>query len=182
MRHDGGDAETGFGVELGTGLAWADPALGLTFDLSARTLLTHDAEGRGDRGVAAQFAFDPDGASARGLSLGLTQDWGGQAAGGLDALFADAPLEDRTGSGSNMAESRWVAEAAYGLPVFGGRFTGSPHIGLGLATGARDYTLGWRLTPTIDAPDLSFGVRALRRESDLTAPEHAVGFEATARW
>ena len=61
-------------------------------------------------------------------------------------------------------------------------FTGSPHIGLGLATGARDYTLGWRLTPTIDAPDLSFGVRALRRESDLTAPEHAVGFEATARW
>ena len=181
-RHDGGDAETGFGVELGTGLAWADPALGLTFDLSARTLLTHDAEGRGDRGVAAQFAFDPDGASARGLSLGLTQDWGGQAAGGLDALFADAPLEDRTGSGSSMAESRWVAEAAYGLPVLGGRFTGSPHIGLGLATGARDYTLGWRLTPTIDAPDLSFGVRALRRESDLTAPEHAVGFEATARW
>ena len=179
-RHDGGDAETGFGVEVGTGLAWVDPKLGLTFDLSARTLLTHDAEGREDRGVAAQLAFDPDQASARGLSLGLTQDWGGQAAGGLDALFSDAPLEDRTGSG--MAESRWVAEAAYGLPVFGGRFTGSPHMGLGLATGARDYTLGWRLEPAANAPAVSFGVQATRRESDGAAPEHTVGFEINARW
>ena len=179
-RHDGGDAETGFGVELGTGLAWVDPKLGLTFDVSARTLLTHDAEGREDRGVAAQLAFDPDRASARGLSLGLTQDWGGQAAGGLDALFSDAPLEDRTGSG--MAESRWVAEAAYGLPVFGGRFTGSPHMGLGLATGARDYTLGWRLTPAAGGPAVSFGVQATRRESDGTVPEHTVGFEINARW
>ena len=179
-RHDGGDAETGFGVEVGTGLAWVDPKLGLTFDVSARTLLTHDAEGREDRGVAAQLAFDPDQASARGLSLGLTQDWGGQAAGGLDALFSDAPLEDRTGSG--MAESRWVAEAAYGLPVFGGRFTGSPHMGLGLATGARDYTLGWRLEPAANAPAVSFGVQATRRESDGAAPEHTVGFEINARW
>ena len=179
-RHDGGDAETGFGVEVGTGLAWVDPKLGLTFDLSARTLLTHDAEGREDRGVAAQLAFDPDQASARGLSLGLTQDWGGQAAGGLDALFSDAPLEDRTGSG--MAESRWVAEAAYGLPVFGGRFTGSPHMGLGLATGARDYTLGWRLEPAAGGPAVSFGVQATRRESDGTVPEHTVGFEINARW
>ena len=179
-RHDGGDAETGFGVEVGTGLAWVDPKLGLTFDVSARTLLTHDAEGREDRGVAAQLAFDPDQASARGLSLGLTQDWGGQAAGGLDALFSDAPLEDRTGSG--MAESRWVAEAAYGLPVFGGRFTGSPHMGLGLATGARDYTLGWRLEPAAGAPAVSFGVQATRRESDGTVPEHTVGFEINARW
>ena len=179
-RHDGGDAETGFGVEVGTGLAWVDPKLGLTFDVSARTLLTHDAEGREDRGVAAQLAFDPDGASARGLSLGLTQDWGGQAAGGLDALFSDAPLEDRTGS--SMAESRWVAEAAYGLPVFGGRFTGSPHMGLGLATGARDYTLGWRLTPAAGGPAVSFGVQATRRESDGTVPEHTVGFEINARW
>ena len=179
-RHDGGDAETGFGVEVGTGLAWVDPKLGLTFDVSARTLLTHDAEGREDRGVAAQLAFDPDQASARGLSLGLTQDWGGQAAGGLDALFSDAPLEDRTGSG--MAESRWVAEAAYGLPVFGGRFTGSPHMGLGLATGARDYTLGWRLEPAAGGPAVSFGVQATRRESDGTVPEHTVGFEIDARW
>lgn len=66
--------------------------------------------------------------------------------------------------------------------VFGGRFTGSPHVGLGLSNTARDYTLGWRLTPGANAPALGFGVKATRRESDTAAPEHAVGFEVRARW
>ena len=29
VRHDGGDAETGFGVDIGAGLAWTDPERGL---------------------------------------------------------------------------------------------------------------------------------------------------------
>ena len=181
-RHDGGDAETGFGVELGGGLAWVDPALGLSLDLSGRTLVAHGSDDLEDRGFAASLAFDPDPATARGPSLTLTQDWGGAAQGGLDALFASDPLADRTGGGE--ATARWSAEAAYGLPAFGGAFTGSPHVGLGLATGARDYTLGWRLTPAANAnaPDLSLGVRAMRRESDTAAPEHTAGFEAVVRW
>ncbi|MCY4284137.1 MAG: hypothetical protein OXC65_02215 [Thiotrichales bacterium] len=32
---DGGDAETGLGVELGGGMAWVHPTLGLSLDLSA---------------------------------------------------------------------------------------------------------------------------------------------------
>ncbi|MDE0408577.1 MAG: hypothetical protein OXN81_12015, partial [Alphaproteobacteria bacterium] len=181
-RHDGGDAETGFGVELGGGLAWTDPGVGLSLDLSGRTLVAHDDGGLEDRGVSAQLSFDPPPASGRGLSLGLGQDWGGQASGGLDALFQPEPLEDR-GEGNSEAVSRWSMEAAYGLPAFGGRFTGSPYMGLGLATGARDYTLGWRLAPeAAHAPNLSFGLRATRRESDARAPEHTVGVEIGARW
>ena len=179
-RHDGGDAETGFGVELGGGFAWVDPVLGLSLDVSGRTLLAHEDDDLEDRGVSAALAFDPAPATGRGLSLSLRQDFGGQASGGLDALFNPAPLEDRTGS---EAASRWTMEATYGVPAFGGRFTGSPHVGLGLATGARDYSLGWRLTPEgRAAPDLSLGVKATRRESDAAAPEHTVGVEATMRW
>ena len=179
-RHDGGDAETGFGVELGGGLAWNDPALGLTLDLSGRTLIAHGNDDLKDRGYSASLAWDPDPATKRGPSFSLTQDWGGQARGGLDALFQTAPLADRTGGGEPTA--RWQAEAAYGFPVFGDRFTGSPHMGLGLATGSRDYSLGWRLTPTVRSPDLSFGLKATRRENDGTVPEHTFGFEAVARW
>ena len=178
-RHDGGDAETGFGVELGGGIAWSDPALGLSLDVSGRTLLAHENDDLKDRGYAASLAFDPAPGTQRGPSLNLRQEFGGQASGGLDALFQPAALEDRTGT---EAASRWSMEAAYGFPAFGGRWTGSPHVGLGLATGARDYSLGWRLTPEADAPDFSFGLRAARRESDADAPEHTVGFEATARW
>ena len=179
-RHDGGDAETGFGVELGGGVAWVDPGLGLSLDVSGRTLIAHGNDDLKDRGYAAALAFDPDPATRRGASLSLRQEFGGQANGGLDALFQPATLEDRTGS---EATSRWAMEAAYGFPAFGGRWTGSPHVGLGLATGARDYSLGWRLTPeAASAPDLSFGLKATRRESDTAQAEHTVGFEATARW
>ena len=190
MRHDGGDAETGFGVELGGGLAWVDPALGLSLDVSGRTLIAHGNDDLKDRGYAASLAFDPDPATKRGPSLTLTQDWGGQAKGGLDALFTPQTLDRRGGSGE--AAARWRAEAAWGFPAFSGRFTGSPHVGLGLATGARDYSVGWRLTPAApsagsgqanaNAPDISFGVKATRRENDWTEPEHSVGFEAVARW
>ena len=178
-RHDGGDAETGFGVELGGGVAWVDPGLGLSLEVSGRTLIAHGNDDLKDRGYAASLAFDPDPATRRGPSLSLRQEFGGQAQGGLDALFRPATLEDRTGS---EATSRWAMEAAYGFPAFGGRWTGSPHVGLGLATGARDYSLGWRLAPETNAPDLSFGVKASRRETDTDAPEHTVGFEVRARW
>ena len=178
-RHDGGDAETGFGVELGGGIAWVDPGLGLSLDVSGRTLIAHGNDDLKDRGYAASLAFDPDPATRRGPSLSLRQEFGGQANGGLDALFQPAALEDRTGG---EATSRWAMEAAYGFPAFGGRWTGSPHVGLGLAAAARDYSVGWRLAPETNAPDLSFGVKASRRETDTDAPEHTVGFEVRARW
>ena len=117
-RHDGGDAETGFGLELGAALAWSDPALGLTLEVSGRTLLAHENDDLKDRGFAASLGFDPSPASERGPSLTLRQELGGQATGGLDAMFRPGPLEDRAGS---EAASRWTAEAAWGLPAFGGR-------------------------------------------------------------
>jgi len=90
---------------------------------------------------------------------------------GLDALFTPTPLEDRTGS---EPAGRWTAEAAWGFPAFGGRFTASPHAGLGLSAGARNYTLGWRWTSQRqDTPELSFGLKAVRRESDTAAPPRA---------
>ena len=179
-RHDGGDAETGVGVELGGGLAWSAPALGLSLDLSGRTLIAHEDDALKDRGVSAAFVFDPTPASERGPSFGLRQDFGGRAEGGLDALFTSVPLEERTGS---EAQSRWVMEAAWGVPVLKGRFTGSPHVGMGLSADARDYRLGWRLTPqAATAPDLTLGVRATRWESDTTDPAHTVGVELSVRW
>ena len=179
-RHDGGDAETGFGVELGGGIAWTDPGMGLTLDLSGRTLLAHEDGDLKDRGYSASVSWDPAPETARGPSVSMRQAFGGEAEGGLDALFRADPLADRTGS---EAASRWEAEAAWGFPAFSGRFTGSPHMGLGLAASSRDWSLGWRLTPEAGrAPDLSFGLKAERRESDGTVPEHAVGVEAVVRW
>ncbi len=180
VRHDGGDAETGFGLELGGGLAWSAPTLGLTLDLSGRTLIAHEDDDFTDRGLSAALTFDPRPESARGPSLTLRQDVGDRAEGGLDALFAPDPLADRTES---TATARWTLEGAWGFSALGGRFTASPHAGLGLSPDTRETTLGWRLTPAAPAaPDLTVGVKATRREDDLEPPAHTVGVEATVRW
>ena len=179
-RHDGGEAETGFGVELGGGLAWTAPQVGLALTLEGRTLLTHRDEDFRDQGVAAAFTFDPDPTTPRGPSVTLRQDWGGQATGGVDALFAADPLTQRQGPAATS--SRWAAEAAWGFPAFGGRFTGSPHVGVGLAPGTRDYRLGWRLVPATPASALSLALQATRRELDAAPPEHTVGLELSTQW
>ena len=181
MRHDGGDAETGFGVEVGGGLAWSAPALGLNLDLSGRTLLAHGDDDLKDRGFAAALTFDPDPASERGPSFSFGRSFGGQATGGVDALFTPDPLEER---GSTTSEQRWTAEAAWGFAAFGGRVTGSPHAGVGLSTGTRDYTLGYRVVPARDTPalDVSFGVAATRSEREDAQANHTIGVEIGARW
>ncbi len=181
-RHDGGDAETGLGIELGGGVSWTDPGLGVSLDLSGRTLVVHDDNDLADRGVSLSVTFDPDPDTNRGPTISMKQDLGGAASGGIDALFAHDPLEDRAGDDTGV---RRTLEAAWGLPAFGGRFTGSPHAGLSTAGDARDWTLGWRLAPEGErpgTPDLTFGTRAVRREGGDGAATHSVGVEAGIRW
>ncbi len=179
LRHDGGDAETGFGVEVGGGVTLTSERLGLVLDLSGRALLAHEAEDFRDRGVSVSLTFDPAPGTKRGASFALRRDLGGSASGGLDALFAAGPLSKRAGGGSGG----WRAEAAWGLPAFGGRFTGSPFLAWGFSAGARDYDLGWRLEPEASgAPDLSLAVKAKRREATDDTTDHGVGVDLTARW
>ena len=63
LRQDGGDAETGIGMDIGTGLILADAVTGLGVDVRVRRLLVHQAEGfakarRVDRGQLQRDAVD----------------------------------------------------------------------------------------------------------------------------
>ena len=179
VRRDAGDAGSGFGLEIGGGLAWSAPGLGLNLDLSGRTLIASGAGG--DSGFSAALGYDPSPASLLGLSLTLRQDLGGSSSGGLAALFApDLPTSSFGGG-----QARWTTEAAYGLPAFGGRFTLIPVLGYGAFGAGHDYSLGWRLEPSPDAegaPNLSLGLRATRREPEGAPPDHGVEVEVRARW
>ncbi len=182
IRQDGGDAETGTGLEIGGGIAWNDTNLGLSLDLSGRTLVSHDSDDLKDRGYGASFVFDPQPDSQRGLSLTVNQDWGGQSSGGLDALFAEPSISERTGSAS---ESRWHAQAAYGFSMLSGRFTGSPYLDMGITDSTHEYTLGWRLQPvytTGQALNFTLDIQATHRETDDNEPTQFVGVEVGVRW
>ena len=67
LRHDGGDAETGAGLDVGGGLVMADAATGLAVDLRVRTLVLHQAEGFRERGVALSLSYNPTPSTAAGL-------------------------------------------------------------------------------------------------------------------
>ncbi len=180
-RRDDGDAETGAGLEIGGGFAWSDPEIGLLLDVAGRALLAHGDDGIADRGFSASLVFDPAPSDARGPSFSLGQDWGGPASGGLDALLGPAVMPDRL---HGRTWSRWKAKGAWGVPVFGGRFVGSPHLGLGLTALARDYDFGWRfiLEGKENTRDLSFGLHATRRERLLLGVDHAAGVKLAASW
>ena len=186
VRHDGGDAETGFGADIGGGVALAAPAHGLTVSLEGRGVLTHEAAGLRDRGVAGTLAWNPP-PPGRGPRLTLTQTIGAGAAGGTEALLSRTTLEglaandDDNGGGRRRLEARF----GYGFGMFEGRFTMTPEIGLGLSDAGRDYSLGWRLTRAgSGAGSLELSLQARRRESanDDTPPEHGIAFTVTARW
>ena len=186
VRHDGGDAETGFGADIGGGVALAAPAHGLTVSLEGRGVLTHEAAGLRDRGVAGTLAWNPP-PSGRGPGLTLTQSIGAGASGGTEALLSRDTLgglaanDDDNGGGRRRLEARFD----YGIGTFGDRFTMTPEIGLGLSQAGRDYSLGWRLTRAgSGAGSLELSLRARRRESANgdTPPEHGIGFSVTARW
>jgi hypothetical protein len=85
LRHDGGDAETGSGLEVGFGLRYAS-AWGLSLETSVNGLLAHeDAEYR-EWGASAALRFAP-GREGRGLSASVAPAWGTSSVSGGDPLW-----------------------------------------------------------------------------------------------
>ena len=176
LRHDGGDADTGGGVEVGAGLSFTRAASGLSLDLSARGLLAHRAPGLEEWGASASLTYDPTPSTDRGLSMSLQQSVGAASAGGVDALLGRDTMAASSAYGGIDGAGRLLARAGYGLPLGNGRFVGTPQLGFGLSGGRHDYTLGWHLSMAgRQALDLTLGLEASRRENpDATNPEHGV--------
>ena len=183
VRRDGGDADAGFGADVGVGLALADAPRGLRLDLRLRTLAAHESDGFRDWGASASLSFDPRPASDRGLSMSLRQAWGASPSGGMEALLRRDTMTGLANSGV-AAGGRLEATLSYGVPVFGGALTGAPSAGVGVSEFSRDYRLGWRLTPAAQrAVPFEVNLDATRRESALTpAADHGVMLRGRVQW
>ena len=182
-RHDGGDAETGFGTDVGGGIVLADPGSGLLLRLNARGLLVHEASGFREWGVSGVLRYDPNPVSERGLSIALAPSWGAASTGGADALLGRETLAGLSRTGMRPRVARLGAELSYGFLVFARRFTGTPYLGLALTTqGGRDVRIGWRLAAVRrDDVDMTFTLEATRREYAGGDPEHTASLRLTAR-
>ena len=80
VRHDGGDAETGTGVELGGRVSYTAPGSGLSVEASVRTLVAHEDSGYEEWGASGSVRLDP-GAFGWGLSFSVAPTWGTPSSG-----------------------------------------------------------------------------------------------------
>ena len=187
VRHDGGDAETGFGADIGAGLAWSDPASGISAQLRGRGLLTHADGDFRESGFAGSLSWDPTPSSARGPTLRLSQTVGAQASGGMDSLLSRPTMAGLAANddGGTLDRRRLEAKLGYGFAVFGDRLIGTPEIGLGLSDTGREYSLGWRLAlARSHRVAFDLGLEGTRREAanDDRAPEHGLRLRGALRW
>ena len=164
LRHDGGDAETGAGIDVGGGLILSDSSTGLAVDVRVRTLLAHQAQGFRERGMAVTFSYNPTPSTPLGFTARVAPSWGGQATGGTEALWGREAMGGLA-EGGFATGNRLGAEVGYGLPV-ASRFVGTPRVGFAATEYGKDYRVGYGLT-LLQRGTLNFelGVDARRRES-----------------
>ena len=179
LRHDGGDAETGTGIELGGSVSYADPATGLTVEGKARGLVAHEDTDYREWGASASVRLDP-GAAGRGLSLSLSPAWGADS-GGAERLWGLSDARGLAGNDGVEPAGRLDAEAGWGFAAFGGRGLMTPFAGLALSdAGERTWRSGVRWTL---GADMAFGVEGTLREAANDNPgDHGIGFKLTARF
>ena len=177
LRYDGGDAETGAGIELGGGLRYADAVRGLTLESRARALLAHEDGGYEEWGLSGSLALDP-GRLGRGLALRLDSAWGATDS-GTDALW-----QRRSGAGlaprhDTAAQGRIRAEWGYGLDVPWTHGLLTPYGSMELSGGSRTTRLGWRFEL---GRSLSLSLDGERRETAHARPEHGLMLRTTLPW
>ena len=177
VRRDGGDAETGAGIDLGGSLRYADAALGLTAEAAGRYLVAHEDAAYREWGASASVRIDP-GAPGRGLTLSVTPSWGASASGGAGRLWSVRDARGLAGHGFDAA-MRLRADVGYGLSAFRGKGAATPFLGLS-TTGplGRDWRFGARWTR---GAALRMSLEATRREAAGVPPARGIQFGITWR-
>ena len=178
LRHDGGNAETGSGVEVGGRLGYAS-SWGLSAEFSLRALMAHEASDYREWSASALLRFDP-GQEDLGLAASLQPAWGtGQD--GAGTLWDRPYNRSLATSGDALApESHVDAELGYGLRTLKGAGILTPYARATLAAGHENvWRVGTRLALR-NSLDIRLEATHRQRYDDASAQELAL--LATLPW
>ena len=177
LRSDGGDAESGSGVEVRAGIRYTAP--GMTVEASAHSLFGHQRRDYEEWGASGSIRIAPD-ASGRGVSLTVAPSWGAVAS-GTDRLWTIPDARHLAPDRNFEPGGRLEAEIGYGVGMSGGRGVLTPYTGISLSNDdARTYRLGGRWNV---GPAFSINLEGDRREhADDGSPEHILMLRGTMRW
>ena len=178
LRHDGGDGETGAGLEVGGAVRYA--AARLRVEGRVRGLLAHQGE-IAEWGVGGALLLAPR-ADGSGLSLQARSSWG-EAGGGVERLWAHGVTGGTAMAEAAAASARPVfdTEAGYGVPVGAGEGVLTPYWGVAQSPGeARSYRLGLRFSQL--EPGLDLGLEGKHRVPSAGEAESTVMLHTGARF
>ena len=121
IRHDGGDGNTGSGIELNADVSHSSPSSGVTLEGGVYTLLGRD--NYEEWGVHGQIQVAA-GTAGRGLSLRLSPGYGNTPS-GLQKIWQQDVIEQD--ANSRDAGMRVDTRLGYGLSTLGGQGLLTPY-------------------------------------------------------
>ena len=177
VRVDGGDAETGTGLEAGAGIQYTWGSF--TMEGQVRGLVAHEESGYEEWGASGAIRVNPS-ASGRGLTASLTPVWGNTGS-ATERLWGAQDARGLGAAGEFEPTARMDAELGYGFGVPRTPWVVTPYTGMSLREGAgRSIQAGtrWNL-----APGAVLGLEATREEgTGERGPQHAIQFRTEVRW
>ena len=177
VRHDGGDADTGTGLEAEAVLRYvAGP---LTAEAGIHGLIVHEESDYEEWGASGTVQLAPD-TSGRGLSLRATSAWG-VALGEAERLWSANHAGDVIEHNSLESRAQMEATIGYGIGLSGTRGVLTPFASHALSSmGARTNRIGgqWRT-----GSGFALDIEGRRRGEDShEGPDHAVILRASLQW
>ena len=176
LRVDGGDAETGTGLEVGAGMRYARGPM--TIEGQVRALVAHEASGYEEWGASGAIRVNPS-QSGRGLTFAIAPVWG-SAGSQAERLWGARDARELGQEAEFEATARLEAELGYGMSVPRTPGVVTLYTGLSLGEGARTYRAGtrWNL-----APGAVLGLEATRQGgANGAAGTNAIELRTELRW
>ena len=169
VRHDAGDAERGFGLEVNARVRYEDTASGLAVEARGRGMIAHEVKGYEVWGASGSVVLDP-GSDRLGLSLRVQPSWGAPES-GVESLWDQGAAEGGSLGGSGTG-ARLDTELGYGLPALEGRGVFTLQTGFGMDDGGAHRLRVGGVLDTDEGLELSLsGEQTLPQEGE---PEYEV--------
>ncbi len=169
LRQDGGDAETGMGVELGGGMRWSTNQLRAEF--GGRTLVLHTDEGLREWGMMVTIEYGTSG--GLGPSMRIRPLWGNVYGG---ELWREAPLHSM---GLRNTDQRVEMELGYGVPIR--ESLGQSTVGMTLDPMGRAYRVGYNLHMK-QGLQVSVATTARTMEANEAPPSYGISARMDLKW
>ncbi len=169
LRQDGGDAETGLGIELGGGMRWS--ASQLRAEVGGRTLVLHTDEGLREWGLMGSVEYGTPG--GLGPSMRVRPLWGNVYGGDL---WREAPLHT---IGVGSTDQRVEMELGYGAPIQ--KSIGQSIVGMTVDPSGRAYRVGYNVRMR-QGLQVSVATTARTMEANEAPPSYGLSARMDLKW